>query len=115
MEKAKPVESGGNDTELSISSMVSGRTGEPLICLEWGTMKGTLTPEQSIEHALHVLEVATGSWADAFLMKFLQQKVGAELSQAVGVLRDFRAFREDRVLTNVIQRYEEEDKPDCLD
>ena len=71
--------------------------GEPFVQLILGTrVIGQMTPEEARDHARAITEAAEASEQDAFMLSFMQDKVGLDLSRAGQILVDFRAWRVER-------------------
>jgi hypothetical protein len=71
--------------------------GEPFIQLfQDNEIICQLTPEQARDHAKNILEATEASEQDAFMLNFLQEKVGLDVGRAMQVIVDFRAWREAR-------------------
>ena len=79
---------------LEIRSIVSLRNGLPYVTLTLGSTLVQITVQEAIQHATRILEVAAGSAADGFLVKFLREELHAEPAHATGLLSAFRAYRE---------------------
>jgi hypothetical protein len=77
-----------------IESLVSMRTGQPLVKIHYGSVEAQLSADEAIAHAGRILEVAAGAHADAFLVSFLKTRVGMDPLSMGAMLKDFRAFRE---------------------
>lgn len=68
--------------------------GEPFVqLLRGGGVIGQMSPEQARDHARAVLEAAEAAEQDAFLLGFLQTKIGTSFEEAGRVLIEFRAWR----------------------
>jgi hypothetical protein len=68
--------------------------GEPFVQLIKGTeIFAQMDVNQAREHAQAVLESAEAAEQDAFIMKFMQEKVGLDRNRAGQVLIDFRRYR----------------------
>jgi hypothetical protein len=85
---------------MTVASSVGSRTLEPTVTLTWGHQEGEMSPAEATDHALAVLEAANVALTDAFLWRFLRDKVfaGRPLEEygavMVGFLADWKAFRE---------------------
>jgi hypothetical protein len=55
-----------------------------------------LSPEEARDHAKNVLEATEASEQDAFMLAFMQKKVGLDFNAAMQVIVDFRGYRESR-------------------
>lgn len=80
---------------IRIESIVSRRNGRPYVKLAYGSVEVQLSADETIAHARRLIEVAAGSWADAFLAAFVRDrlKVGDPIL-AGHILADFREHRE---------------------
>jgi hypothetical protein len=68
--------------------------GEPFVQLLRGTeIFCQMDVTQAREHAQAVLEAAEAAEQDAFIMSFMQNKVGLDQNRAAQVLIDFRQYR----------------------
>jgi hypothetical protein len=52
-----------------------------------------MTTEEARDHARAITEAAEAAEQDAFMLSFMQEKVGLDLNRAFQVLLDFRAWR----------------------
>jgi hypothetical protein len=77
-----------------IESLVSLRTGAPLVKLHYGSVEAQLSAAEAIAHAIRIVEVAGGAHADAFLAGFLRDKVGFDPGSLGAMLTEFRTYRE---------------------
>ena len=55
-----------------------------------------LSPEEARDHAKNILEATEASEQDAFMLDFMQKKVGLDVQRAMQVIVDFRHYRESR-------------------
>jgi hypothetical protein len=55
-----------------------------------------LSPEEARDHAKNILEATEASEQGAFMLSFMQQKVGLDVSRAMQVIVHFRKWREAR-------------------
>lgn len=79
---------------ISVSNLVSGRTGEGLVQLEYdGQVLAQLRVGEAREVARHLCECAAVAETEAMLMRFFQRRLHFDQGQAVQVLADFRAQR----------------------
>lgn len=90
-EKTHPI-----DPNILVESLVSARTGKPVVHIRWGPMDGQLTPEEARRHAQALMEVAFAAELDAFVVKWVTTAIGADTQKALMVLRDFRAWRQEQ-------------------
>ena len=71
--------------------------GEPFVQLLLGErVIGQMSPQEARDHARAITEAAEASEQDAFMISFMQEKVGLDLNRAMQVLMDFRAWRVER-------------------
>lgn len=88
----------GKDEEtIWITSLVSSRTKEGVVELNWGDKKAQLSPEEARKHALKILECADAAETDAFIVEFFVKRLGQEFDKALMILQDFRSFRDERL------------------
>lgn len=83
-----------NDNMIHMQSGVSAFTGEPFITLQWGDQRGQLTVEEARSHAFAILETCEAATSDAFLFKFMRERVKADEQRAAQLLVAFREYRE---------------------
>lgn len=79
--------------QIKVTSLVSGRTADPIVSIEMPTLKVQLDAEAARQLARQLIEACEASIGDAFLFEFAQTKLGMTAPQAVAIMRDFRAFR----------------------
>jgi hypothetical protein len=86
--------------EINVTSLVSGRTLEPVVQIQWGEHRAQLSPEEARQHALSILSCAEAAESDAFVFQWLTRDiVGTEAERAAEferIMREFRGFREAR-------------------
>jgi hypothetical protein len=82
---------------IHITSLVSSRTKEGVVELNWGDKKAQFSPEEARKHALKILECADAAETDAFIVDFFVKRLGQKFEQSLRILQDFRAFREERM------------------
>jgi hypothetical protein len=85
---------------LFVTSIVSGRTFEPLVQIQWGDKSCQMGLNEAREHALGILEAAEAAESDAFVFHWLMRDiVGTEQDEQENfqrVIAEFKAFREER-------------------
>jgi hypothetical protein len=86
---------------IHVESMVASRDGMPFVVLKWGDERGQLTPDEAREHAHLILEAADAAESDAFIFKFVTEKIQIP-EQAAQILLEFRKFR-DQLKEKAIQ------------
>lgn len=97
-----------NDT-ISVESLVSGKSGLPLVKMTWGENGCQMTPEEARRHAYGILDAANAAESDSLIYRFLVTKVGLKQEQAIAVFRDFRQLRENQVpLTDGLHKFKSE-------
>ncbi len=80
------------DTSVWVESLVSHRTGEPLVQIAWYDHTGQLDVASARQLAFQLLEAADAAISDAFLVKFLRERDLPD--EAAGVLlNEFRQYR----------------------
>jgi hypothetical protein len=73
------------------------KNGEPFIqLLIDDEVVCQLSPEEARDHAKNVLEATEASEQDAFMLNFMQEKVGLDIAPAMQVIVNFRKWREAR-------------------
>jgi hypothetical protein len=87
---------------IQVSSLVSGRTFEPLVEIRWGDLRAQLGLEEARSHALYILECAEGAESDAFVFQWLTRDIigttaGDDRENFMQVIEEFRKFREARL------------------
>lgn len=96
-------------TDILVESLVSSRTHEPVVQIRvlFDNGKGQTTvqmsPEEARGIAQHIMEAAESATVDAFLNNWCRTVLQASESQAAGIMKDFRDFREARVARNTEQ------------
>jgi mitochondrial fission protein ELM1 len=83
---------------FSVTSGYGANTQQPFVAITVGAkdFHTQMSPEQAIEIAHNLLHAAESSLTDAFLVTFLRDRVGSEMPQVVGLLNEFRQWREER-------------------
>lgn len=87
---------------LEVRSIVSARDWKPYVNLvivhEDGREEDVTqwTPEDAYHHAMGVLACVEASNVDSFLAEFMKERVQLEPEKIVGLLMDFRTWREKR-------------------
>lgn len=87
-------------SDEKVISCTSGcnKEGEPFVTVYVNKEKViSMEPNEARHFAMNVLSAAEASEQDAFLVDFMQHKVGADLKAAAGVLVDYRKWREERM------------------
>jgi len=79
--------------QIWVNSIVSSKTLEPWVTVEWGERRGQLRPDEARAHAVGVLEAANAAESDAFVMEVLMKDAALSLHTAFQALVDFRAWR----------------------
>jgi len=83
-----------DSSSIWLESIVSHRTGEPIIVIRWGLQIAQLPVSEARSHAMAILECADAAESDAFLVQFLKEKVKLPDDQYAPILIEFRAYRE---------------------
>lgn len=81
---------------IEVSSLVSSRTGEPVVTICWGKEAGQLSPEEARAHAQMVMEAAEAAETDAYMVAWLREELKAPEEMMAHFLTGFRRFREAR-------------------
>ena len=78
-----------------LQSLVSARTGEPLVNLRWSYGVAQLSRAQARELAANLLSAAEAALSDACLSRFLVERVGLQETRHIGqLLVELREFRD---------------------
>lgn len=86
--------------QLHVSSLVSSRTGNPLVTLGLGEHTIQVSPEVARTHALHILEAAEAAETDAALLVFAHEQ-GLDAVSAGRLVDALRGERERRAAERV--------------
>lgn len=89
-------ERGPDPGMIHTHSIVSHRTGRGIVVVEWNGQAGQFDPEDARVFAHTILRECDNAETDAFLLQFLQQKIGLDLPAVFGVLVEFRRERARR-------------------
>lgn len=81
------------DTNIWVETLVSHRTGQPLVQIAWYDHTGQLTPAEARDLARNLLDAASIAEADAGLVRFLKERVGLEHNAAGTMLNELREYR----------------------
>lgn len=88
---------GAEDVPVRVVSMFGAQTREPLVTLTIGDQMQTWRAAEARRVGLMLVKVSMASEADAFVFTWINEAVGAcGPEEAVGALRDFRMWREQR-------------------
>jgi hypothetical protein len=87
---------GEGEGTIWFTSLVSQKTGEGVVELQWGEKQAQLSIQEAREHALGVLEVAEAAETDAFIVEFFEQELKVPRENALALLVNFRGYREKR-------------------
>lgn len=86
------------DVEVFHSQAIYGaETKKPLVEIRWGDKQMVCSTNDAKRIAYDLLDVAHAADGDAFIVHFMQEKVGLEEMDAIKVLI---AFRDERVRMN---------------
>jgi hypothetical protein len=80
--------------QIWVESLYGARTDAPLVKLKAGAHEWIMPPEKARQIAQWLVEAAEAAYGDAFLVRFVEQRIGADRAQAVPLIREFRNFRE---------------------
>ncbi len=80
---------------IFIQSLVSHRTQKPRIDIQVGEIHTQMSADAAMNVAKQIIQVAMGSYADAFIFNFLKEKVGLDDQRGVQIIQEFRAYREE--------------------
>lgn len=85
------------EQQVFVTSSVGSDTGRPIVGM---TVDGVevlrMEAGKAREIAHMLLAAAEAAVGDVFMVTFLTEKIGLELGQAVGVLREFRDWRTEK-------------------
>jgi hypothetical protein len=81
---------------LEVLGIVSARTGQPVVQLEWGGATGQLDVEQARAHALLIVEAAQNAVADAAILEWAKDELELDLDRASALVDALRRYRSDR-------------------
>lgn len=82
--------------KLFATSVYGYQQRKPLVNLRHQDWVAQVTPKEAREWALNILECAEAAEQDAFLVEFIEGRVGVDLSGAVSVLKEYRKWRESK-------------------
>lgn len=86
------------DIEVIHSEAMYGmKTQGPLVKIKWGDKEMIVTTKDAKRIAYDLLDTAHAADGDAFIVHYMQNKVGLPIEGAVAVLKD---FRDERVRMN---------------
>lgn len=92
--------------EIFITSIVSGRTYEPLIEIEWNGQRGQLQLDEARQHALGILEAAEAAESDAFVFKWLTRDIiGTADDDAENFKQIIEQFKEFRLARRSLPKF----------
>lgn len=84
------------DTSIWVETIVSHRTGEPIVQIDWYDHTGQLSPADARQLAMQLLDAAAVAETDAFLCRFCKEKIGMDAPEEYGkILAEFRKYREE--------------------
>lgn len=91
------------DKEFFVETIFGFNTRQPLVRISYGPEGFAreicqIPPEDAISFAMNLLQASQASLTDAFLISFLEQRVGAEPQAVAGILKEFRDWRMGREL-----------------
>jgi hypothetical protein len=81
---------------ISVSSGYGGNTRQPYVELCLNDQSVQITPMKAREIAGNLLEAAEAAEGDGFLVEYIEKISELPTEQAVGVLVEFREFREQQ-------------------
>jgi|SRR5882724_5102844 len=85
-----------DDEVIWVSSIVSQRTHEGMVQVQWGGKACQLPIADARQLGMQFLEAAEAAESDAGIFHVLTAKVGAEEGIAYTVLQDIRNYRNER-------------------
>jgi len=90
-----PISDQKDEKDFVIQSLVSQRTGEGVVEMQWGDKKAQFTADEAREQGHSFLECAEAAETDAFMVEFFES-IGGNRENAIKMLLAFRTFREKR-------------------
>lgn len=88
------TQSGNTEHVFMVSSGYGSNTQKPFVALEAdGELLAQIPPEGARALAYNLIAVAEAAEQDAFLVSFMQSRVGLPLEQAAQVLGEYRQWR----------------------
>lgn len=84
------------DNKIWVSSIVSNRTKEGMVNIQWGGKAAQMSTKEARELGLHLLEAAEAAESDAGIFHVITTKVGLPEDGAFKLLIDLRAYREEK-------------------
>jgi len=84
------------DNRIQVRSAYAYNSREPLVEVDWAGQKVQLTLLEARRHAFNLLSAAEASESDAFILAFVEERLGAELDEGDVLLNEFRRFRAGR-------------------
>lgn len=85
-----------DDNMIRVESVYGAESHEALVEVSWGDRSGVLSLDAARQLGRDLIEAASASETDAFLMDFLEKRVGVkDITQRAGVLMDFRKWRKE--------------------
>lgn len=85
------------EDRIWVGSLVSARTGEPLVALSWGEQELQLAPSEARDLAINILQACEAAKSDKIMLSFLDKFSGGQLSagQQAMMLSQLRQLREE--------------------
>ncbi len=83
---------------LTVSSLCSSRTHEPMVDLTVPSGRAQFSPDKARHIAHMLLDAAESATADAFLYDWACNVLGQQEDVAVGIISDFRKYRENKLV-----------------
>lgn len=87
---------GNQRGQIAVASLISARSGEPMVDLRIAISPLQIAPGKAREIALLLLEAADAAESDAALNEFAKESMGLEDAQAAALIVHLRAQRERR-------------------
>jgi len=84
----------GEPGVVMITSLVSHKTRKPRIDIQLGKLHTQMDADSAMDVAKNIIEVCEGSYADAFLVHFLGEKLNVPMEVIGQILPEFRNYRE---------------------
>ena len=85
-----------SDRMINVSSVYGHETSKPYVQVQWGQSLAQLDPDSARQLARDLLDAASISETDAFLVMFFQKQVGVDRPDVIaGILAEFRKWRKE--------------------
>lgn len=79
---------------INVMSMVSSRTGEPIVQVNLGKEAAQLTLSQANHLAFNILHAAEAAWTDAMVRAYLMEYIEFDETAAASFVAQLRDYRD---------------------